>query len=57
MDGLLETTKGKEDIPGAVPVEAPEPLLANWGAAQEMGYTADQVVRVTIVIRIRCFSV
>lgn len=29
------------DIPGAVPHEAPTPLLANYGAVNEMGYNAD----------------
>lgn len=28
-------------IPGAVPHEAPGPLLANYGAVNEMGYNAD----------------
>ncbi|KAL0060684.1 hypothetical protein AAF712_012561 [Marasmius tenuissimus] len=28
-------------IPGAVPKEAPPPLLANYGAANELGYLAD----------------
>ncbi|KAJ7269517.1 S-adenosyl-L-methionine-dependent methyltransferase [Mycena rebaudengoi] len=28
-------------IPGAVPTEAPVPLLANYGAVNEMGYNAD----------------
>lgn len=29
------------DIPGAIPREAPAPLLANYGAVNEMGYNAD----------------
>ncbi|KAG5331582.1 hypothetical protein C0989_007906 [Termitomyces sp. Mn162] len=29
------------DIPGSVPHEAPVPLLANYGAVNEMGYNAD----------------
>ncbi|KAG6817102.1 hypothetical protein H0H87_012623 [Tephrocybe sp. NHM501043] len=32
---------GALDIPGSVPHEAPEPLLANYGAVNEMGYNAD----------------
>lgn len=28
-------------IPGAAPREAPAPLLANFGAVIEMGYSAD----------------
>ncbi|KAG9227803.1 hypothetical protein CCMSSC00406_0000551 [Pleurotus cornucopiae] len=31
----------KSGIPGAVPREAPAPLLANFGAVNEMGYNAD----------------
>lgn len=31
----------KTAIPGAVPHEAPAPLLANFGAVNEMGYNAD----------------
>lgn len=31
----------KNAVPGAVPQEAPEPLLANYGAANEMGYNGD----------------
>jgi len=31
-------------IPGAVPHEAPAPLLANYGAVNEMGYNADLAV-------------
>ncbi|KAF8624706.1 hypothetical protein AX17_007037 [Amanita inopinata Kibby_2008] len=31
-------------IPGSVPREAPPPLLANWGAINEMGYNADIVM-------------
>ena len=32
-------------IPGAVPAEAPEPLLANYGGANEIGYIGDMTVR------------
>ena len=32
------------DIPGAAPKEAPVPLLANWGAVNEMIYNLDMVV-------------
>lgn len=35
----------KNAVPGAVPREAPEPLLANYGAANEMGYNGDLTVR------------
>jgi hypothetical protein len=35
----------KNAVPGAVPQEAPEPLLANYGAANEMGYNGDLTVR------------
>lgn len=35
----------KSGIPGAVPREAPAPLLANFGAVNEMGYNADIDVR------------
>ena len=31
-------------IPGAVPKEAPQPLLANYGIANEMGYNYDLAV-------------
>lgn len=31
----------KNGIPGAVPREAPAPLLANWGAINSMGYHSD----------------
>ncbi|KAG6811474.1 hypothetical protein H0H92_007246 [Tricholoma furcatifolium] len=31
----------KDTIPGSVPHEAPAPLLANFGAVNEMGYNAD----------------
>ncbi|KAF9462317.1 S-adenosyl-L-methionine-dependent methyltransferase [Collybia nuda] len=30
-----------DGVPGAVPKEAPAPLLANYGAVNEMGYNAD----------------
>ncbi len=32
---------GEDSVPGAVPHEAPEPLLANYGAVNEMAYSAD----------------
>ncbi|KAG6888552.1 hypothetical protein C0995_007424 [Termitomyces sp. Mi166 len=32
------------DIPGSVPHEAPAPLLANYGAVNQMGYNADMVM-------------
>ncbi|KAF8626778.1 hypothetical protein AX15_004696 [Amanita polypyramis BW_CC] len=32
------------DIPGAAPKEAPAPLLANWGAVNEMIYNLDMVM-------------
>lgn len=31
-------------IPGAVPAEAPEPLLANYGGANEIGYIGDMTM-------------
>jgi len=31
-------------IPGAVPAEAPEPLLSNYGSANEIGYVGDMSV-------------
>lgn len=31
-------------IPGAVPKEAPEPLLANYGAVNSLAYQADIIV-------------
>lgn len=34
-----------EGIPGAVPKEAPKPLLANYGIANEMAYNGDMAVR------------
>ncbi|KAK1229446.1 hypothetical protein PQX77_007494 [Marasmius sp. AFHP31] len=37
-DPSADDNKG---IPGAVPKEAPPPLLANYGAANELGYLAD----------------
>lgn len=40
-DPSADNDKG---IPGAVPREAPEPLLANYGAVNEMGYNADMDV-------------
>ncbi|KAJ7175090.1 S-adenosyl-L-methionine-dependent methyltransferase [Mycena crocata] len=33
--------EGPNAIPGAVPKEAPAPLLANYGGANDMGYNAD----------------
>jgi hypothetical protein len=36
-------------IPGAVPTEAPVPLLANYGAVNEMGYNADFDVRIVSI--------
>lgn len=33
------------DIPGAVAKEAPSPLLANYGVANEMAYNGDLTVR------------
>jgi hypothetical protein len=44
-DPELKATGG-EDIPGAVPREAPSPLLANYGAVSQLSYTADMVVSV-----------
>ncbi|TRM63597.1 O-methyltransferase-domain-containing protein [Schizophyllum amplum] len=47
MDDLLSfacrepSDESLSAIPGAVPSEAPEPLLANYGAAHEFGYTTD----------------
>ncbi|KAF9564158.1 S-adenosyl-L-methionine-dependent methyltransferase [Agrocybe pediades] len=35
---------GGSGIPGAVPHEAPAPLLANYGAVNEMGYNADMTM-------------
>jgi hypothetical protein len=32
-------------IPGALPVEAPEPLLPNWGQVGQMTYYMDMAVR------------
>ncbi|KAA1477984.1 S-adenosyl-L-methionine-dependent methyltransferase [Dentipellis sp. KUC8613] len=32
---------GGKGVPGQVPIEAPAPLLANFGAVNEMGYNAD----------------
>ncbi|KAF9042839.1 S-adenosyl-L-methionine-dependent methyltransferase [Hymenopellis radicata] len=32
---------GEDSVPGAVPHEAPEPLLANYGAVNEMAYSMD----------------
>lgn len=39
------SANSKSGIPGAVPHEAPTPLLANFGAVNEMGYNADIDVR------------
>jgi hypothetical protein len=36
---------GAAVIPGAVPKEAPAPLLANYASVNQMGYYADIVVR------------
>ncbi|KAG6852088.1 hypothetical protein C0991_003244 [Blastosporella zonata] len=36
-----EDPNGAKGIPGSVPNEAPKPLLANFGAVNEMGYNAD----------------
>ena len=33
-----------KDIPGALPHEAPEPLLPNYGPANDSGYLQDLVV-------------
>lgn len=33
-----------QGVPGAVPKEAPAPLLANYGIANEMGYNGDFTV-------------
>ncbi|KAK7056304.1 hypothetical protein VNI00_002857 [Paramarasmius palmivorus] len=35
------SAEDKNGIPGAAPKEAPAPLLANYGAVNEMGYLAD----------------
>lgn len=43
---------GSEIIPGTVPKEAPEPLLANYGAANEMGYLVDICVRAGLSIHV-----
>lgn len=38
-------TVDKDGIPGAVPHEAPEPLLANFGPINDMQYNSDFTVR------------
>lgn len=40
-DSSADEGKG---VPGAVPKEAPQPLLANYGVANEMGYNGDLTV-------------
>ena len=40
-DSSADEGKG---VPGAVPKEAPPPLLANYGVANEMGYNGDLTV-------------
>ena len=39
---------GVSVIPGAVPKEAPAPLLANYGSINQMGYYVDIVVRCSL---------
>ena len=40
-----ETEDNVDGISGAVPVKAPSPLLANWGALNYVSYTLDAAVR------------
>lgn len=40
-----------KDIPGALPHEAPEPLLPNYGPANDSGYLQDLVVSVMLFFK------
>ncbi|KAA1477972.1 S-adenosyl-L-methionine-dependent methyltransferase [Dentipellis sp. KUC8613] len=51
-DPSADSGKG---IPGAVPLEAPAPLLANFGAVNEMGYNADMTMLVMFNSQERTF--
>ncbi len=48
-----ETEDSGDGISGAVPVKAPSPLLANWGAANDLAYVIDMGVRFPPCVRIR----
>jgi len=40
-----ETEEETDSITGAVSVKAPKPLLANWGAVNDISYSVDISVR------------
>lgn len=41
------SSEGDKAIPGAVPREAPNPLLANYGPINDMQYNSDFTVRIS----------